>query len=226
MVSVREILYLLADFFYPSACLSCKVRLNPAEKHICTSCWASLKAVGETDYEGILRFDAIDAIHSGYYYDDVLQKSIHALKYDRALSLIPKFAARLEAVWHLNTNLKKATLITAIPLNPIRKRERGYNQAELLGRAVGHLIGVPYAETLQRLRHTESQTKMNTADDRIKNVEGVFDVIAGVDIKSQSVIIVDDVITTGSTANACAAALKKVGASKVFVLTVGRPTLS
>ncbi|HMW37486.1 MAG TPA: phosphoribosyltransferase family protein, partial [bacterium] len=76
-----------------------------------------------------------------------------------------------------------------------------------------------------RVRHTESQTKMNTAEDRIKNVDGVFIAMADASVQDQSVILVDDIITTGSTANACAAALKKAGASKVFVLTVGRPTL-
>ncbi|MCK6542694.1 ComF family protein [bacterium] len=225
LASLRISLYWLADFFYPSTCLACRVRLGPADKHICASCWNALKTVGESDYEGILRCDAIDAIHAGYYYDEVLQKSIHALKYERALSLIPKFADRLAPIVHTNPMLKTATRITAIPLNPIRKRERGYNQAELLARAVGQLAGLSYVETLQRVRHTESQTKMNTAEDRIKNVDGVFIAKADASVQDQSVILVDDIITTGSTANACAAALKKAGASKVFVLTVGRPTL-
>jgi ComF family protein len=116
-------------------------------------------------------------------------------------------------------------LVAPVPLHPAHQRERGYNQADLLARVFGRMIGMPVgAVGLRRVRHTRSQMSLNAADRR-ENVHAAFsyqarDNVHGV--SGQRVLIVDDVCTTGSTLEACSVALKAAGAAGVWGFTLAR----
>ena len=162
------------------------------------------------------------AARSWAYFEDPLKKAIHKLKYKRNIGLGEILADPLRFVlvdckWNID-------LITAVPLDKERLRERGYNQAVLLARPLAWKTNLSYDDNaLRRIRTTRPQVGL-TRDQRIKNMEEVFSAEPGL-VKNRKVLVVDDVFTTGSTINACAKALLASGAEKVFGVTVARSPL-
>ncbi len=112
-------------------------------------------------------------------------------------------------------------LVVPVPMHWWRKWNRGFNQAELLARVVGRRTGIPVARALKRRRSTLSQAGLTLAQRR-ENLTGVFRVPARNRMEGRRVLLVDDVFTTGATASACAAALKRAGARSVVLLTLAR----
>jgi ComF family protein len=115
---------------------------------------------------------------------------------------------------------------TSVPLAKERQRERGYNQSALLAAKLAERWGIPHVETLERVRATESQTRL-TPGDRLRNVAGAF--VAAVPkatLAGRHVILVDDVVTTAATLNSCASALFEGGARIISYVTFGRARAS
>jgi ComF family protein len=152
-----------------------------------------------------------------------VRKTIHHFKYSNRQSLTVILAQLMADHWH--SDAMPADLLVPVPLHTARQRERGYNQSDLLARALGDMINLPVVTTgLKRVRHTQSQMSLN-ADDRRENVQGAFVYDSRRDnnsISDQRVVIIDDVCTTGSTLEACSLALKDAGASTVWGFTLAR----
>jgi ComF family protein len=111
------------------------------------------------------------------------------------------------------------TLISPVPLHPIRLRDRGFNQAMLLAEGVSHHF--PNAELfskLRRIRPTRVQSRLTNPNDRQSNVKGAFAVDRAIDLSGHRILLIDDVVTTGGTVSECAQALKRAGAAQVDVL--------
>ncbi len=145
-----------------------------------------------------------------------------ALKYQGRTSLVPFLADRMaeETLRQLGNN--PPDRILPVPLHPTRLRERTFNQAELLARALADRMGIPCeTDLLIRCRSTRPQAEL-TQEERSRNVRGAFDLRSGAGLKGSRLLLVDDVLTTGATAEACAALLKKAGARSVWVVTAAR----
>jgi ComF family protein len=149
---------------------------------------------------------------------------VHALKYDGWTNVAEGMARAMAALaWPRDVVEERAALVP-VPLAAERARERGYNQSALLARALAPSWGCPvWDDALVRVRRTESQTRL-TPGDRLRNVAGAFGVAAGAQtrLRGAHVVLVDDVVTTGATLNACAAALISGGARIVSYVTFGR----
>ena len=118
--------------------------------------------------------------------------------------------------------LGKIDIITAVPLNSVRKRERGYNQSEWICKGLSKSWNVPYQfNLLKRVKYTVTQTELN-AKERKQNMQDAFITRSAVD--SLSIAIIDDVITTGSTLSACASILKANGATKITGVSCCTPS--
>jgi ComF family protein len=153
------------------------------------------------------------------WYQPPFESAVLRLKYRRDLRLADVLAGWLEDVYRREA--WRADVVTAVPLSPARLAQRGYNQASLLGQALGKRVDIPFEDRLlRRTRETGSQVGLN-ADERKRNVAGAFaaDSARGA---GRVVLLVDDLFTTGSTLEACAQALTKVGAETVYGLTLGR----
>ena len=149
-------------------------------------------------------------------------EAIHRFKYSRAF-WFENFLADLlltEAVPVLRS--QKHSFIVPVPLHPLKKREREFNQAERLSAQLSRVTGIPLnARLLDRVKSTATQTRL-TRIQRATNMHGAFAVRDGLKLGGEGIILVDDVFTTGATTNDCGRALRAAGAGEVCVWTVAR----
>ncbi|MBX9928579.1 MAG: double zinc ribbon domain-containing protein [Gemmatimonadaceae bacterium] len=156
--------------------------------------------------------------------DPIASPLLAALKYadwPRAGEALGKVMLRADGSGALRRDL---AAVVPVPLDPVRQRERGYNQARVLAQVVATAWGVPLRDDLlTRVRHTVTQTRL-TPQDRLANVSGAFAVTAGAQafVRGRPLLLIDDVLTTGATLNACAQALAEAGAAGVRYLTFAR----
>ncbi len=168
---------------------------------------------------------AIDGIRSVYLFENGVRQAIHLLKYRSRQSLAVSLARLMADRWRASP--MPADLLIAVPLHPARQRERGYNQAELLGQGFGCMIGLPFVSSgFKRVRHTRPQMSLGAAYRR-ENVRGAFSyqtsrADGGYALGGRRVLVVDDVCTTGLTLEACSVALKAAGAATVWGYTLAR----
>jgi len=153
-------------------------------------------------------------------YEGSLQESIHRWKYEGKTYLTPFFAdwmaEGLNRYWEPNS----FDLLIPVPLHRQRLRERGFNQALLLVKEISFRTGTPYRKTiLQKKKPTIPQVTLS-GPEREKGLRGAFHVIGGEELTGKSVLLVDDVYTTGATVNECSKMLRRGGAKRVDVLTL------
>ena len=225
------------DLVYPPCCALCKDRiydergvicddcehgLLPIEAPYCERCGQSLATPVSPCSACPGRTFYFDGALSGFQFNTPLQDLTHQLKYrsrpgiGRFLgSLLGKRVEREPAFPHI-------VAVVPVPLHSLRRRERGYNQSEYIAQGISDETGIPVLrDVLVRNRNTPTQTSL-TPDGRAANVEGVFDVIRTDAVRGSSLVLVDDVFTTGATINSGARSLILEGAERVFALTIAR----
>lgn len=155
-------------------------------------------------------------------YDGALRVAIHELKYRGRRRVAARLAERIAAEPLSRAVLTPEVVLVPVPLHPRRKRERGFNQAELLASELGRRLFLPVrASALVRRLDTPSQTGL-TALARRRNVKDAFAVRGRAQVAGRVVVLVDDVVTTGATLRACARALQDAGAGEVRSVSAAR----
>lgn len=162
---------------------------------------------------------AFRAVRSAFVYGGVIRDAVHALKFDGVSALAEPMAQSMtQALLGWSPPVEA---VVPVPLSPGRKRRRGYNQSELLARAVARATGLRLeTKAILRRRDTPPQARQQDERSRRQNVREAFR--PGRARLSGGVLLVDDVVTTGATLDACARALLAAGASRVFALTYAR----
>jgi ComF family protein len=227
----------LLDLIVPPLCLGCKVPLADQDA-LCAACWSDIDFIraplcdrlgiplpydageGAVSAAALARPPAYDRARAVARHDGIMRKLVHGLKYaDR------HDANRLFGRW-MNSAAQpfraETDLIVPVPLHRWRLWRRRFNQAAILASAIGRETGIPVAMgSLERRQQTQTQVGLS-ADQRRRNVQGAFAVSAkGVSsIAGRSILLVDDVLTTGATAEACARALRRAGAARVNVVAL------
>jgi ComF family protein len=149
-------------------------------------------------------------------YEGTLRSLVHLFKYGRMQPLSKKFGAMLATALPREVAFD---VVVPMPLHWRKRWQRGFNQAELLAKEIGRRWGAPVSSVARRKKNTTAQAGLTNAKRRA-NVEGAFEIRGRLDGKH--VLLVDDVMTTGATASACARALKRAGAARVTLLTLAR----
>ena len=167
-----------------------------------------------------------DRARSFARYEDSLVRAIVLLKFEEMDPLADWFADRLAETARRYTNEMKADLIVPVPLHKIRRRERGFNQAELLSKRLAKRLRIRHEGVLLVRKRPRPDKHLLTSHERREAVRGAFATLAGSQVDNRRVLLVDDVMTTGATLDACARALREAGASSVHGLTVARAILN
>ncbi|MGQ9556719.1 MAG: double zinc ribbon domain-containing protein [Desulfurispora sp.] len=149
-------------------------------------------------------------------YEGVVQQAVHQLKYAGQTWLVEILGELMARCWQEDP-LGPVDALVPVPLSRKRLGERGYNQALLLARAAAGHLGLPVWPALHKVRETPSQTALGRAE-RQRNLQGAFSPAAGLGLAGRSLLLVDDVLTTGSTLVEAAAVLQGAGAVRVYGL--------
>lgn len=215
-MSLRAIANALLSALIAPPCAVCESVLDrPLSGAVCDRCWAAI-VPRSSDFT----LAAIARARAVAPYEGILRDVVHALKYDGRRSIAPPLASLMAAQGR--AILDGADFVIPVPLHQRRRRERGFNQAEDLARG----LGVPVLDALRRVKATHPQVDL-PADRRRTNVDGAFDIrwrgrSELRPLATLTLVLVDDVTTTGATLEACAAALKQAGAAEIRALTAAR----
>jgi ComF family protein len=205
-------------------CRRCLASPEPfLAEHFCVTCRTPFANSAPLDASGRcslcrLGINGFDAAYSFGEYDGALRELIHLFKYGGVAPLANTLGALLSRALPRDAAVD---VIVPMPLHWRRRWRRGFNQSELLARSVGQRTGVPVACAVRRRRATPPQAGLTRAERR-DNVIGAFAVRDRGAVSGRRVLLIDDVLTTGATASACASVLKRCGARSVTVLTVAR----
>jgi ComF family protein len=168
----------------------------------------------------------MDRTIAAVYYDDVVRAALHHFKFNHKTALGGPLAELLLASLPNDMKFSHYHAVIPVPLHPSRQRQRGYNQSAILAKYVAKRMNVPImSNNLRRIRPTDEQALIAGRDARRQNVEQAFQVTSPASVQGKSVIVIDDIMTTGATVNECARVLKKSGAASVLVLAVARRVL-
>ncbi len=230
----------LLDLIFPRRCGVCGVEPDAAGAFLCWNCRSQLRVVGNphcswcgnplegrvdhayTCYHCTQMAPAFDRARSAMRFEGPVPALIHQFKYGSALWLRSEFVSWLEACVGVHYAGEQVDAVCPVPLYPARARERGYNQAALLAAGLAKRLRKPFwSSALERVRPTETQTHL-TARQRLSNVADAFRARSKPRLQGRSVLLVDDVMTTGATTSACALALKEAGCRVVNVVTLAR----
>lgn len=211
-------------------CARCHASLDIPEGARCVICDVAFVAEGSGSHacgKCITKPPCFDSARSLAAYDGILAEAIKRFKFSNVAPMsVPLGEAVVVAATRV-ANIGRDAKVTPVPLHSRRLRERGFNQSLILARIIAKRLGLTLEkQLLKRINYTRPQARL-TSKEREANVKGAF--IASVDaalIDGRDFILVDDVLTTGATANECARTLKKAGASSVHVVTVARVLVS
>jgi len=220
----------LLDVLFPPRCVACgkqgaflcpgcREAMPRALPPRCPLCWQPERR-GEACGRCARTRPAFAGARSLYLFQGPVREAVHALKYNHLSALARPMGELIAA--YLKTEELPVDLVVPVPLFGRRRRVRGYNQSALLARELARLDGLPLAERgLSRRRDTPPQARSVDAEARRRNVAGAF-AANGRRVEGRRVLLIDDVMTTGATLDACAQALREGGAASVWALTFAR----
>lgn len=211
-------LKLLLDLLYPPKCPFCGRILERGEEGWCAACQQDLPWTGPGEGKAV---EGCVLCLSPLWYKDGVRDGVRRYKFGggrgHAVLFGELMAQCLRDRWD-----GPVDLVTWAPLHPQRKKQRGYDQAELLARRVGTLSDLPAEPAIEKIRATAVQSQTGEDEARRANVQGAYRALPGLDLKGKRVVLVDDVATSGATLAQCAAALRGAGAEAVVGLTLAR----
>lgn len=210
----------MLSLIFPSRCIGCEAWLETDSLEICSDCHGQLNFLQTPAHLPHLERAYLDAAHSVLAYEGRVLDWVHQFKYQRKfyvgknLSALLAGHAAADDAWNA---------IVPVPLHWRRRIRRGFNPAHFLAEPLSRRHRIPLWHALKKRRATKPQTSLSQKE-RLTNVQGVFALAGGFDtrIKGKRLLLIDDVLTTGSTVNACAKILKQAGAEQVVVLTLAR----
>ncbi len=225
---MRHVIFDLLNFLFPMYCPVCGTPMAIRKQVICLSCELKMPRAGYIDdaenpvaqlFWGRTKVElavSFFRFEKGSKY----QKLLHLLKYkgDKRMGI---FLGQLLGAELLGSEFEQCDYILPVPLHPKKQKKRGFNQSEIIANGVSAVMGIPVeTDFLYRDSDTDTQTRKSRFE-RFQNMENVFKINSlNIDIENCSVLLIDDVITTGSTLEACVETLLKQEGIKVYVATV------
>lgn len=212
-----KLLHRLAQWLYPPKCVLCRELLEKDETDLCHNCRIHAPTAPSV-HKKIPYLDRWTAV---WYYEDTVRSSILRFKFHNARSYAQVYG-RLLAMRLLEEDLVDFDILTWVPVSSRRRLDRGYDQVELVARAVGQELGTEPAALLKKVLDTPPQSGISDNAARRANVLGAYQVPNSATVKNKRILLLDDVITTGATTSECARVLLSAGAKSVNCAAVAR----
>jgi len=231
-----DILKEIIDLVYPAFCHICKTKLDPEEDFVCGKCLRRIEYIKppfcircgrHLPFEKYFCWECADKrsrlrrVYALGVYDHVLKECIHTVKYHRKKYLLKLFKNRIIAFIRENMKIDEIDIITYVPMHRRKFEERSFNQSAEIASMIGRHFKIPVLELLEKTRVTEPQHLLSKGE-RAINVYGTFSVCGKESLEGKSVLITDDIFTTGSTMNECAKMLRSKKAKAVYGFVLGR----
>jgi competence protein ComFC len=235
---LREFCRTVTDLVYPHFCVICQTGLD--EDWLCANCRTTARRIQppfcqicSRPFSGLIAEPfrcphcedhafAFDCAVSAYLARGAVRELIHRLKYNGQFHLRKTIA---DWLWVAFADRRIATepfdAIVPVPLHPVRVREMGYDQVSALGEIVARRAGKPLLKCLRRQRYTQTQTVLDRSN-RARNLHNAFDLRKSTAVLGKHILLLDDVLTTGTTLHECAKVLRSGGAASVRAVTVAR----
>lgn len=211
MISFREIKNALLHFLFPHICSGCGSDIIDKESSLCMKCIAEMPGTNFHFHTG----NPVEKIFWGrlpvaqatahYYFtkESLMQHLIHQLKYKGNKELGKQLGRLMGYDLKSSGRFQNIDILVPLPLFPSKEKRRGYNQSMVLCEGVAEVTGIEIAKNvIIRIQHTETQTKKGRME-RWKNMEGKFELINNAQVRGKNILLIDDVITTGATLEAC-----------------------
>lgn len=219
---LKRLIAAAEELLYPEdvTCLCCSRALGEDEYlHLCPVCAAALDELAAAqkareDQEMSCRIEGISAVHAAFVYDAQVKRLIRLLKYESVLCAAKPLAAAMSEL-----DCGGAEMIVPVPVDPLRLKKRGYNQSLVLSGLLSKRVGIPVSEALVRTQIRSAQTPLS-AEERKTNLKGCMAV--SLPVSGKRILLVDDVVTTGSTLLEGARALREAGASEIVAFAAAR----
>ena len=214
---------------HPSICITCQQKAVKKDEVICIECDYHLPRTNfhtEKENKFTERFWGrvpIETAVAMYYFNgnDHVKRIIHGLKYEGQTQIGEQVGRIMgKRIGYSNPTFQNIDLILPVPLHYKRQKERGYNQSDFFAKGLAKTLWTEWRnDMLTRKVNTKSQTTMNALE-RMKNVENIFEVVDPSFLKNKNILLVDDVVTTGATLEACAKEILKIEGTKVSLATM------
>jgi len=204
------VLDFLVDLIFPQFCIGCQ-KFNTL---LCEECFTKINFCSFAIVPEIENCH-LENIAVMAEYEGITKKLITTLKYQS----IKEVGQILAKIIYETTCFPQTNIIAAVPLHSKRKRQRGFNQAAEIAEELSLLTSSTYLPLLKRIKHSKPQAKITNKDQRLKHLNNTFEINLRLP-PLESILIIDDVTTTGTTLNECAEILKKAGHNKIYGLVI------
>jgi len=210
-----KILEYCLDLLYPPKCVFCHKIIK--KQGVCEECSKQLPYTRENSKQ---RLPEIACCVSPLYYEGMVRESVLRYKFGGVKSYSASYAEFIAKCIDLEGI--SCDIITWVPLSRKRRRKRGYDQAGLIAKELSRMIGVPCESLLRKCKNNPAQSRIHSPAQRRINVAGVYQAVASEKMHGSRILLVDDVVTTGSTLSECACVLKSGGAAEIIAATLAR----
>ena len=205
----------LKELLFPPKCILCRKLLTKDELDLCRHC-----RVEAPEYpQGKLKIQFLDSFAAIWYYEDDVRRSLLRYKFYGARHYAESYG-RILAMKVLQEYPEGFDMLTWVPISRLRKLRRGYDQVELLAKAVGRELGMEPVPLLRKIRNNPPQSGIVGQAQRRANVLGIYRMAENVQVEGKRILLLDDILTTGATAGECARVLLTAGAKEIHCAAV------
>lgn len=210
-----KLYHFLMELLFPPKCVLCRKLLKDGEMDLCAGC----RVDGPEYPNRKIKLPFLDSFAAVWYYEGNVRSSLLRYKFHNARVYGVSYG-RILAMKLLREYPEGFDILTWVPVSRLRRLRRGYDQVELLAKAVGAELGLPPVPTLKKIRNNRPQSRMKDPAARKANVLGAYRVLETADVTGKRVVLLDDILTTGATAGECARMLRMAGAREVHCAAV------
>ncbi len=215
---MKRIFHRCLDLLYPPKCVFCDTLLQQGEEYFCRACGEKVPMAedGKVCRTGTY----FDRCAAPLYYDGMVRDSFLDYKFHEKTWRAATYAAFLEP--YVRKEFPELDLVTWVPLGRRSQKDRGFDQSELLARELAKRLELPCEKILEKVRDTQQQSRLQMPEERRANVLGAYALKQGVSVRGRRILVVDDVITTGSTIDECCRVLCTAGAAEIHCVALAQ----